>query len=84
MEQDEHAGESLPLRGAWIEIDKKERGHGNNKSLPLRGAWIEILLRPATVKSHMSLPLRGAWIEISSSRVINWLGSVAPLAGSVD
>ena len=35
--------ESLPARGAWIEIDGLCRGHGCPQSLPARGAWIEII-----------------------------------------
>ena len=35
---------SLPLRGAWIEIDDGTWLECNGQSLPLRGAWIEIEL----------------------------------------
>ena len=35
-------GESLPTRGAWIEIFRTERGKNGGRSLPTRGAWIEI------------------------------------------
>ena len=35
-------GESLPVRGAWIEIDGKNAEGKGHKSLPVRGAWIEI------------------------------------------
>ena len=39
-----HEGQSLPLRGAWIEIRYAAEVHADaTKSLPLRGAWIEIL-----------------------------------------
>ena len=34
--------ESLPTRGAWIEIDPKVRKVVIVASLPTRGAWIEI------------------------------------------
>ena len=34
--------ESLPTRGAWIEIVPKQTGRGLYASLPTRGAWIEI------------------------------------------
>ena len=33
---------SLPVRGAWIEIQNAEIGTRKNSSLPVRGAWIEI------------------------------------------
>ena len=34
--------QSLPLRGAWIEITVKLDIFAHPQSLPLRGAWIEI------------------------------------------
>ena len=36
------ANESLPARGAWIEIKKTYWGTLKTPSLPARGAWIEI------------------------------------------
>ena len=37
------ADTSLPVRGAWIEIQKRlENPPNSGKSLPVRGAWIEI------------------------------------------
>ena len=57
--------ESLPARGAWIEILNASCGRGWEWSLPARGAWIEIISRrPQRHAPHMSLPARGAWIEI--------------------
>ena len=35
--------ESLPVRGAWIEIEKSTETYETCLSLPVRGAWIEIL-----------------------------------------
>ena len=36
---------SLPMRGAWIEIELVMDDHSrNSKSLPMRGAWIEIVV----------------------------------------
>ena len=35
---------SLPVRGAWIEIDRLDRPAGDIPSLPVRGAWIEIII----------------------------------------
>ena len=32
-----------PYTGAWIEITRRERGHGNHIVAPYTGAWIEIL-----------------------------------------
>ncbi len=59
--------ESLPVRGAWIEIGKV-KGHTVylGKSLPVRGAWIEISWSAVTPSFALSLPVRGAWIEMES------------------
>ena len=36
--------QSLPVRGAWIEIALAKKSSGAyQRSLPLRGAWIEII-----------------------------------------
>ena len=58
--------ESLPVRGAWIEIDGRCRCTFCIESLPVRGAWIEIP-KADHLYCHapMSLPVRGAWIEIA-------------------
>ena len=34
--------QSLPVRGAWIEIEFPPREEESDMSLPVRGAWIEI------------------------------------------
>ena len=34
--------QSLPIRGAWIEIALALRYRLSHESLPIRGAWIEI------------------------------------------
>ena len=36
--------ESLPVRGAWIEIFRQLAWSCIVKSLPVRGAWIEIVI----------------------------------------
>ena len=56
--------QSLPVRGAWIEIPDKQRGWRISPSLPVRGAWIEIKRQRKRESSTKSLPVRGAWIEI--------------------
>ena len=59
------AYESLPARGAWIEMsDDGVTGYGTPGSLPARGAWIEIAFLPGCATFFVSLPARGAWIEI--------------------
>ena len=37
--------QSLPVRGAWIEIASRAAQQKQRKSLPVRGAWIEIAER---------------------------------------
>ena len=59
---------SLPVRGAWIEIQAEGRGESAGKSLPVRGAWIEITCRNTGCEQAKSLPVRGAWIEMEESR----------------
>ena len=67
-----HAGidlESLPARGAWIEITVYGWVDTADMSLPARGAWIEMSI--AWLDAHVvegSLPARGAWIEIMEYR----------------
>ena len=39
-------GQSLPSRGAWIEITREEMATMGVASLPSRGAWIEIRIGP--------------------------------------
>ena len=77
--------ESLPSRGAWIEIIcKAESLIFEYRSLPSRGAWIEIGDGDQPAAYHKSLPSRGAWIEILSDRLKAGDSLVAPLTGSVD
>ena len=39
------AAQSLPIRGAWIEINCPTMSAKRRESLPIRGAWIEIVFR---------------------------------------
>ena len=39
--------QSLPVRGAWIEIPGGSHDRLRIRSLPVRGAWIEIAVRVA-------------------------------------
>ena len=59
--------ESLPVRGAWIEMLAVQKMLLKlAKSLPVRGAWIEIAIAKSNSGTPaVSLPVRGAWIEIS-------------------
>ena len=55
---------SLPVRGAWIEMQEIGEIKEKFKSLPVRGAWIEIKMAVRNGNENGSLPVRGAWIEI--------------------
>ena len=57
--------QSLPVRGAWIEIAYALRKAIREGSLPVRGAWIEILFPDLHLRKKRSLPVRGAWIEMT-------------------
>ena len=46
--------ESLPVRGAWIEIRRTSRKRCGKPSLPVRGAWIEI----SAQSIYLSAPVR--------------------------
>ena len=57
---------SLPVRGAWVEIDGHAHPERHTRpSLPVRGAWVEMAgMRSMTRAQVVSLPVRGAWVEI--------------------
>ena len=76
--------QSLPVRGAWIEIDTAAQEEEAHRSLPVRGAWIEIVLVAGQQPPEKSLPVRGAWIEIGLKIRCCWEAGVAPRKGSVD
>ena len=75
---------SLPVRGAWIEIDYPTDKASINSSLPVRGAWIEINSTIGLCTLLTSLPVRGAWIEMGGLSPPPADPAVAPRAGSVD
>ena len=59
--------ESLPVRGAWVEILLNDCGLPACRwSLPVRGAWVEISRPVIASGRRMSLPVRGAWGEIQN------------------
>ena len=69
--------ESLPSRGAWIEIRRRGlRPQRRPWSLPSRGAWIEILSCFQNNLHSASLPSRGAWIEI----LLGFAGTVSQVS----
>ena len=61
--------QSLPVRGAWIEISTARPTQLPRRSLPVRGAWIEIWkYNERHAIDFTSLPVRGAWIEMLNAR----------------
>ena len=78
-------GQSLPVRGAWIEIPNTAIVFSLRRpSLPVRGAWIEIIRIGEEQIDRVSLPVRGAWIEISDITAPLPSREVVPRVGSVD
>ena len=75
---------SLPVRGAWIEMERTITRFKRIVSLPVRGAWIEMSMTGKHADLIVSLPVRGAWIEISYWQRVIYDVIVAPRAGSVD
>ena len=52
--------ESLPVRGAWIEISSYSDVMLNQKSLPVRGAWIEITYAVGITYKYAVAPRAGS------------------------
>ena len=50
---------SLPVWGAWIEIQVEGVNKDTNRSLPVWGAWIEIFMRSYTAQDTKSRSLYG-------------------------
>ena len=57
---DTETGESLPSRGAWIEILWLCGEDRPGRSLPSRGAWIEIGLKSQSYTGNPVAPLAGS------------------------
>lgn len=76
---------SLPMRGAWIEIEtgaKHRATEDHRSSCGERGLKFKSCL--PLEHGGVSLPMRGAWIEIVQMIVFNVAVVVAPHAGGVD
>ena len=77
--------QSLPVRGAWIEMAIVRFSRGSVSSLPVRGAWIEML---SSIRCVVVTPSRSPCGERGLKCFIHnnlWMGIyVAPRAGSVD
>ena len=75
---------SLPVLGAWIEIQMPVPHPSRQMSLPVLGAWIEIYRYIWNTVYLQSLPVLGAWIEITLKEQCVGCVTVAPCIGSVD
>ena len=76
--------ESLPVRGAWIEIAAARTSASFAGRSPCGERGLKFECRVVVEVVERSLPVRGAWIEMAPVGV-RWLRAlVAPRAGSVD
>ena len=76
---------SLPVRGAWIEMQRLPASFRRASSLPVRGAWIEIgtsAIYRCSRPGRSPCGERGLKWEICND--LHAVLSVAPRAGSVD
>ena len=77
--------ESLPARGAWIEIfARTAQPCAAQRRSPHGERGLKYYIPRRLGRSVKSLPARGAWIEIHPSKWIVRAGPVAPRTGSVD
>ena len=78
--------ESLPVRGAWIEITMSLYSFApQSVSLPVRGAWIEMAAARGAVRRVVSRsPCGERGLKCSPCQEMVILALVAPRAGSVD
>ena len=76
--------ESLPARGAWVEIGKKGAGKSCYMGRSPHGERGLKSQHPQTIAiSKRSLPARGAWVEIDCAIKLDLNLLVAPRTGSV-
>ena len=76
--------ESLPTRGAWIEIGSDGRSSQQMASLPTRGAWIEIRRRGRRSRWRSRSPRGERGLKFWELDLVDVSAAVAPHAGSVD
>ena len=77
--------QSLPVRGAWVEIIAGTDGtYDITKSLPVRGAWVEIVKSIACRSLYFRRsPCGERGLKSSPCNISVLKHSVAPRAGSV-
>jgi len=77
--------ESLPTRGAWIEIQLQIlRSESGTRRSPRGERGLKYYSKNTPTKTTSSLPTRGAWIEMDLTLAAVVVRYVAPHAGSVD
>ena len=77
--------QSLPARGAWIEMVQQKAEGLSHMSLPARGAWIEMLaLLPLEVSISSRSPRGERGLKSGSFSGTPLRNAVAPREGSVD
>ena len=75
---------SLPVRGAWVEIEMRRlRCPGRLCRSPCGERGLKSAAPAARLSAGGSLPVRGAWVEICGGCCYGRARSVAPRAGSV-
>ena len=80
---DHYPAESLPVRGAWIEIvlDEKISGERSGRS-PCGERGLKLLFANCNPVNRESLPVRGAWIEIRYTNSANNTSKSLPVRGA--
>ena len=75
--------ESLPSRGAWIEIARRHEDQRMAPVAPLAGSvdrnWGG---NKSAIQTNQSLPSRGAWIEMCSTCLRGWKSRSLPSRGA--
>ena len=78
------ACQSLPVRGAWVEISAPSDGKAKpSRRSPCGERGLKFRAVLANLHKLGSLPVRGAWVEIASVVSLIQISQVAPRAGSV-
>ena len=52
--------QSLPVRGAWVEMSTSQPTSDPTESLPVRGAWVEMTLDKRQKKWYLVAPRAGS------------------------
>ena len=74
--------QSLPARGAWIEIPYLHTNRSIKRRSPQGERGLKFAIQWALYRPLLSLPARGAWIEISYLSRLNLLILSLPARGA--